>query len=569
MKTMTVSVSKGKKFESSAKHNNRKTNLQNASAEKKKKFYSQKGHQHIKSEYTYLNEDLLIKDPRDVYDDLFEGSIKKYNDSKTRNDRKIGKGKALTRLEKAQRLKIWELAQAVRRVPEKRRQSVLKELEATYPNQRDELLGALKVADMMTLREIGKKVTQIKHANTLGEALYKKQKASKKAATHQEFVIQIGNASDFNEIDENGKIIESYDRTDPKGIWQQSKRILEKYYQTFEKRNPNLIVTDASIHMDENCPHLHLQTVAWAETSKTMKRGSRHTGLDIKPDFDGALECEGYKRDPQDSRSMFKQFQHKEADEVTKIMQADLGVSRKAGKTNRLKDVHEYKEAKRLEAEQRQKANEAKADYDKYNSKANDSYNDFLDYSQRVHAEKKNLKKIKDQETQTQQKLADRAKKLEKREMALGVAELLSSTREDAIKKREDMVKARENAVLTRENNVVKRENALKSIAQSFADGFCQYITQDPTEHIASFSEFSRVATQGIAKGRNVIGAVREGLSRAFKHIHSNKLASVLRPLLQAEYQEDDKQEKLQQQYNRAPKYYDTNEKSDENELDF
>lgn len=144
------------------------------------------------------------------------------------------------------------------------------------------------------------------------------------------------------------KSLKSLDRTDPNGIWQKSKKVLEKYLANFQEQNKNLIITDSSIHMDEATPHMHLQVVPVAETDQTTARGkTRRNGLSKKVSFDGALECEGFKRDLHDSRKAFTDWQHREADTLAQIMKDDLQVDRKKGFTNRLKDVHEYKEAKR------------------------------------------------------------------------------------------------------------------------------------------------------------------------------------------------------------------------------
>ena len=47
IREMTVSVSKGKKSESSTAHNNRKTRLKHASKDELKNFYNHAGHKHI------------------------------------------------------------------------------------------------------------------------------------------------------------------------------------------------------------------------------------------------------------------------------------------------------------------------------------------------------------------------------------------------------------------------------------------------------------------------------------------------------------------------------------------
>lgn len=339
--TMTVSISKGHTNESSTAHNNRKTNLEKASEEKKEAFYEQAGHKHIHAEYTYLNED-YIRDIKDVYNEQFEDAIKKYNDKQTRKSRMIGKGEALTVKEKQAKLECLKVARQYHRLAKKDRPAFLAKIK------NDDIKKFIETTNKLSRRELQKEYTKVKKAQTLGEAYYEKQRKSKQASTHVEFVVQIGSAEDFNKVDANGKIIESLDRTDPNGIWQKSKKVLEKYLANFQEQNKNLIITDSSIHMDEATPHMHLQVVPIAETDQTTARGkTRRNGLSKKVSFDGALECEGFKRDLHDSRKAFTDWQHREADTLAQIMKDDLQVDRKKGFTNRLKDVHEYKEAKR------------------------------------------------------------------------------------------------------------------------------------------------------------------------------------------------------------------------------
>lgn len=369
MKSMTASVSKGKQSESSDEHNDRKTNLEKASEKKKDAFYTKTGHKHIHREYTYLNDDLLIRKPSEAYDEIFEDSIKDYNDLKTRNDRKIGKGKALTRAEKTAQLQAWTMVHDMRKLSKKNQRLALAKFAKSYPMASKALQDLVERTDNMSLKDIRKQVTRAKHAKTLGQAYYEKQKHSKQQRTAVEFVIQVGNAEDFNEIDENGRIVKSYDRTDPNGIWQRSKKVLKDYYKEFKKNNPNLVPINASIHMDESTPHLHLKVIPVADRDQMQMRGhgtidkktgkiakkARHTGLSKKVSFNGALECEGFKRDSSDNRSQFKNWQHREAETLAKIMQNELGIERKKGITNKLKDVHEYKQVKELEAQEHEK----------------------------------------------------------------------------------------------------------------------------------------------------------------------------------------------------------------------
>lgn len=244
MPEMTMSFSKGNKSETSIKHNNRSLDPNFD--------FDKKGHQHIEREYTSLNEVLVHRDIREIYNKEFGQAVKDYNDKQKRKDRKI-------------------------------------------------------------------------------KDYYSKVKHSKNQRTQIEFIVQVGNKDDFK--DDKNRITSS--------LWQNSKKILENYFDGFQKRNPNLIAYNAVIHMDEQgAPHLHLNVVPVAHL-KNVKRG-----LTVKPSLDRALEEEGYQKDPKDSRSQFKDFQHAEAQALADEALA-FGIDRKAGITNKLKDVHQYKQVMR------------------------------------------------------------------------------------------------------------------------------------------------------------------------------------------------------------------------------
>lgn len=241
---MTMSFSKGNKSETSIKHNNRSIDPNFD--------FDKKGHQHIEREYTSLNEVLVHRDIREIYNKEFGQAVKDYNSKQKRKDRRI-------------------------------------------------------------------------------KDYYSKVKHSKNQRTQIEFIVQVGNKDDFK--DDKNRITSS--------LWQNSKKILENYFDGFQKRNPNLIAYNAVIHMDEQgAPHLHLNVVPVAHL-KNVKRG-----LTVKPSLDRALEEEGYQKDPKDSRSQFKAFQHAEAQALADEALA-FGIDRKAGITNKLKDVHQYKQVMR------------------------------------------------------------------------------------------------------------------------------------------------------------------------------------------------------------------------------
>ena len=242
MQEMTVSFSKGKPSETSIKHNNR-------SIEKDFDF-SKMGHDHIKSEFTHLNEVLKHQNIREAYDEIFGQAVDEYNTKQKRQDRKI-------------------------------------------KNYYD------KIA-----KSDGKKGAK---------------------RTQYEFIVQVGNIDNWKKYSRESK------------QWQAGKAILKKYYDDFQKRNPNLAVYNAAIHMDEQgAPHLHLNVIPVASGYKR--------GVAVRPSFNKALKQEGIEGSEKDSRAIFRNFQAREQEAISEIAK-NYGIQRISGLTNKLRDVHEYKEA--------------------------------------------------------------------------------------------------------------------------------------------------------------------------------------------------------------------------------
>lgn len=252
---MTVSFSKGKKSETSIKHNNRSL---------EKDFdYTKKGHTHIKQQYTSQNRVLKHESIRNSYKKLFGEAVDEYNKKQKRKDRKI-------------------------------------------------------------------------------KDFYQHIKKSGKQQTQFEFIAQVGNKDDF----------EGLDRLDPQGRWQQAADLLQEYEAGFEKRHPQMHVYNATIHMDEEgAPHLHMNLVPVATGYKR--------GVAVQPSLKRVLSQEGYEVDPKDSRAQFNAFREQEQQALAKLLQ-DRGVGRKAGITNKLKDIHEYKEAMRQIEDAQTQAEQAK-----------------------------------------------------------------------------------------------------------------------------------------------------------------------------------------------------------------
>ena len=68
--------------------------------------------------------------------------------------------------------------------------------------------------------------------------------------------------------------------------WETAKQMLDEYMREFEKRNPNLKVFNAVMHLDEATPHLHIDFVPIAH--------SVNRGLSTRVSMKGALREQGF-----------------------------------------------------------------------------------------------------------------------------------------------------------------------------------------------------------------------------------------------------------------------------------
>ena len=87
-----------------------------------------------------------------------------------------------------------------------------------------------------------------KRADRRIENYYEKIRSGKQEKPFHEIIIQVGNCDNMNAKSPDGELAE---------------RILDEYYQDFQKRNPNLKVFSAHLHMDEATPHLHIDLVCF------------------------------------------------------------------------------------------------------------------------------------------------------------------------------------------------------------------------------------------------------------------------------------------------------------------
>ena len=175
-----------------------------------------------------------------------------------------------------------------------------------------------------------------KRADRKIDDYFKKMKSSKKEKLFQEIVVQVGDLENCGIGKEN---------------FEDAKKILDEFMRDFEKRNPNLKVFNAVMHLDEATPHLHIDFIPVCHTHKQ--------GLSTSVSFRGSLNEQGiYSK----NRSLTEQtlWAEKEKQTIQTIM-------KKYGLYRDYKNIHrehlgvdEYKTAKQQVEQMNAHINELK-----------------------------------------------------------------------------------------------------------------------------------------------------------------------------------------------------------------
>ena len=101
---------------------------------------------------------------------------------------------------------------------------------------------------------------------------YNKILHGKQERPFHEILLQIGNKDNMGAKTENGQL---------------AAKVLDKYMQDFQRRNPTLRVFSAYLHMDEATPHLHIDFIPYTTGSKR--------GLETRVSLKQALAALGFK----------------------------------------------------------------------------------------------------------------------------------------------------------------------------------------------------------------------------------------------------------------------------------
>ena len=230
-KTMTLSF----------KTNPRQTNIRHNNRELTEKEFKSDAHKHIQREKSKYNIQIVKRDIKDVYHELFDDALNTYNAKQKRKDRKI-------------------------------------------------------------------------------DDYYKHVQKSKNLDLQREFIVTVGNKADWERLSFEEK--------------QEVGEALERYVRDFNERHDNMTIYNAIVHLDESgAPHAHFNVIPTATGYKN--------GLAVQPSFRKALEQEGFGPS---GKEQFKAFRNAEIHRLHQFVH-EIGIDRKAGKTNDIKDMREYKDA--------------------------------------------------------------------------------------------------------------------------------------------------------------------------------------------------------------------------------
>ena len=225
----------------SFKTNPRQTNIRHNNRELTEKEFKSDAHKHIQREKSKYNIQIVKRDIKDVYHELFDDALNAYNAKQKRKDRKI-------------------------------------------------------------------------------DDYYKHVQKSKNLDLQREFIVTVGNKADWEKLSFEEK--------------QEVGEAIERYVRDFNERHTNMTIYNAIVHLDEaGAPHAHFNVVPTASGYKN--------GLAVQPSFRKALEQEGFGPS---GKEQFKAFRNAEIHRLHQFVH-EIGIDRKAGQTNDIKDMREYKDA--------------------------------------------------------------------------------------------------------------------------------------------------------------------------------------------------------------------------------
>lgn len=220
-----------------------------------------------------------------------------------------------------------------------------------------------------------------KRADRMIPDYYETIRSGKQEKLFHEVIVQIGNREDMNAQSENGAL---------------AAQVLDEYMREFQKRNPNLRVFSAHLHMDEATPHLHIDFVPFTTGSKR--------GMDTRVSLKKALAAQGYTGGSR-SDTEWNQWVEAEKNTLAAVMECHEIQWEKKG-------THE-KHLSVLDFEKRERAKEVaalEAQKTELQERVDDLQETCTQQSEQVEQVEKTLQALRDQQLSVEQVEAVEAK---------------------------------------------------------------------------------------------------------------------------------------------------------------
>ena len=220
-----------------------------------------------------------------------------------------------------------------------------------------------------------------KRADRVIPDYYEKIRSGKQEKLFHEVIVQIGNREDMSAQSENGAL---------------AAQVLDEYMREFQKRNPNLRVFSAHMHMDEATPHLHIDFVPFTTGSKR--------GMDTRVSLKQALAAQGYTGGSR-SDTEWNQWVEAEKNALAAVMERHEIQWEKKG-------THE-KHLSVLDFEKRERAKEVAAlesQKTELQERVDDLQENYIQQSVQVEQVEKTLQALRDQQLSVEQVEAVEAK---------------------------------------------------------------------------------------------------------------------------------------------------------------
>lgn len=220
-----------------------------------------------------------------------------------------------------------------------------------------------------------------KRADRMIPDYYEKIRSGKQEKLFHEVIVQIWNREDMNAQSENGAL---------------AAQVLDEYMREFQKRNPNLRVFSAHLHMDEATPHLHVDFVPFTTGSKR--------GMDTRVSLKKALAAQGYTGGSRGDTE-WNQWVAAEKNALAVVME-------RHGIQWEKKGTHE-KHLSVLDFEKRERAKEVAAlesQKTELQERVDDLQENYIQQSEQVEQVEKTLQSLRDQQLSVEQVEAVEAK---------------------------------------------------------------------------------------------------------------------------------------------------------------